>query len=89
MLNQTENMTRPARNTAPAAHPRGRPASSERTIPSELLVCGHLSDSKDLGTLASILRTGSLGYDVAGPALYRELVVDDDLPSFLRGLEHE
>ncbi|EJT45488.1 hypothetical protein A1Q1_06039 [Trichosporon asahii var. asahii CBS 2479] len=65
-------------------------ASSERLIPMELLeeICEHLADDKAFGTLAAVLQTGSLAYDVAACVLYREVTIDDNFPAFLAGLEH-
>lgn len=65
-------------------------ASSERLIPLELLeeICEHLADDKAFGTLAAVLQTGSLAYDVAACVLYREVTIDDNFPAFLAGLEH-
>lgn len=65
-------------------------ASSERLIPLELLeeICEYLADDKAFGTLAAVLQTGSLAYDVAACVLYREVTIDDNFPAFLAGLEH-
>lgn len=63
--------------------------SSGRQIPAELLsvICDLLFSDRDIGTLNAILRTGSLGYGVAGPALYARLAIDNRLPMLLEGIE--
>lgn len=52
------------------------------------MVCKHLAEDRDFATLAAIVQTGWLGYDVAGSELYRELTVDDNFHFLLTGLEH-